>query len=158
MTRARLAGVFLTLALAGCGESAARFKPAGTTARAALELALNAWKNGESADTLASGVPPVQAVDSHWRAGRKLASFEIVKEEPGETDQRFSVRLIEDGPGAKGKLKSAPAPAAAEVTYVVIGHDPVWVYRDEDYARLLNMDDSPKATRPAAKSKPGGRP
>jgi hypothetical protein len=151
-------GLLLAVAaLPGCGSSSNAHQPTASTARAALDSALSAWKNGEGADALAAKSPSVQAVDSHWRAGQRLTSYEVVKEEPGEGDQRFTVRLTEDDP--KSKTKSPVS--SKEVTYVVIGRDPIWVYRDEDYTRLLNMDDNPQPTRKGsgagAGARPGGR-
>ena len=40
------------------------------------------------------------------------------------------------------------------VRYVVHGRDPVWVYREEDYKRMLNMDNNPV---PTSSSKSGAR-
>jgi hypothetical protein len=147
----RSALLLAVAALSGCGSASNAHQPAASTARAALDSALSAWKNDEGADTLASKSPSVQAVDSHWRAGQRLASYEVVKEEPGEGDQRFTVLLTEDDPKNKSK---APV-SSKEVTYVVIGHDPIWVYRDEDYTRLLNMDDNPQSARKGPR--PGSR-
>jgi hypothetical protein len=151
----RISLLVAVTALSGCGSSSNAHQPAASAARAALDSALSAWKNGEGPDTLASKSPSVQAVDSHWRAGQKLTSYEVVKEEPGEGDQRFTVRLAEDDP--KNKAKSSAS--TKEVTYVVIGRDPIWVYRDEDYTRLLNMDNNPQPARKAggAAPRPGSR-
>jgi hypothetical protein len=137
-------------ALTGCGDSSTKHQPTASTARAALDSALTAWKSGEKPETLASKSPSVQAVDSHWRLGANLESYEILKEEPGEGDQRFTVRLTEQSPKAKAK------PTPLEVTYVVLGHDPIWVYRDEDYTRFVNMDNNPQPARKGVPS--GGKP
>jgi hypothetical protein len=145
------AGLLLTLAaLSGCGGASNAHQPSASTARAALDSALSAWKNGEAADTLAAKSPSVQAVDTHWRAGAKLESYEVVKEAPGDGDQRFTVLLAENDSKTK-----ATGSAKKEVTYIVIGRDPVWVYRDEDYTRFINMDDNPAPTRKGAR--PGAR-
>ena len=32
-----------------------------------------------------------------------------------------------------------------------VGRDPVWVYREEDYTRMLNMDNNPRPARPSRK-------
>jgi hypothetical protein len=67
----------------------------------------------------------VHVVDSKWQAGQKLARYEIVKDEPGENGTTFySVRL------------TLQSPAKEEVArYVVVGRDPLWVYREEDFTQ-----------------------
>lgn len=87
--------------------------------------------------TIAGAEPAIEVVDSSWQGGRKLASFEILREEGGEQDRRFVVRLHHPvAPREK-------SPEEEEVPYRVIGKGPTWVYREEDYARVLNMDNGP---------------
>ena len=66
--------------------------------------------------------PSIQAVDSKWRAGQKLSKWEIVGEESNQGPTFFSVRLT---------LKGVATPQT--VRYVVVGRDPLWVYREDDY-------------------------
>jgi hypothetical protein len=40
--------------------------------------------------------------------------------------------------------------AAEDARYMVVGTGPIWVYREEDYQRMINMDNSP-TTRPASR-------
>ncbi|HEV3438987.1 MAG TPA: hypothetical protein VG122_16595 [Gemmata sp.] len=118
-----LAGCLLAVC-AGCSsKSNDKFIPSETRAREALEAALTAWKDGKKPG-LIDGTPiPVQAVDSQWLAGKKkLTDYEIVAQEPGEGPPLFSVRLTIQG-------SSQPI----IVRYYVVGKDPLWVYREEDY-------------------------
>jgi hypothetical protein len=134
-----LAFVATFLGLA-CGGPA--MNPKAPVARTALETALDAWRAGKKPGDLAQADPPIQAVDNEWTNGRKLASFEILGEEPSESDKRFKVKLT----------YAAPAPTAgAEVVYVVLGVSPVAVFREEDYARTLNMEDNPSSKSKAKK-------
>lgn len=133
----------MLLALVGCGSSA-DVNPSADLARASLERALATWKEGGPPGTIAGAEPTVEVVDSAWRNGQKIEGFEIIGEEKSETDKRFVVRLKQPKP-AEDK----------EVTYVVLGRGPVWVYRDEDFVRSMNMDDNP--TPPAARKKGRGR-
>ena len=110
--------------------------PPADRARAALEAALNAWRDGKRPGNIADTDPPVQAVDNEWTNGRKLAAFEVVAERPSESDKRFVVRLRYKAPEA-----------AAEAVYVVLGASPIAVFREEDYARTLNMDNNPTPPR-----------
>jgi hypothetical protein len=119
--------------LSGCsGKTAESFVPASDNAQASVERALSAWQSGAAAGRLeptASGQVPLQAVDSDWLAGKKLADFEIVSELPRDSGpRRFSVRLM---------LSGAAAPL--EVTYYVVGKDPLWIFRDRDYMQTTTM-------------------
>ncbi|MHC5538228.1 hypothetical protein ACYOEI_08365 [Singulisphaera rosea] len=106
--------------------------PQGDAARSALERTLEAWKAGKRPDALARDTPPVQVGDNEWAGGRKLGSFEILGELPSEADKRFKVKLTYDG-----KAKDA------EVVFIVLGAGASAVFREEDYARMLNMDNNP---------------
>jgi hypothetical protein len=112
--------------------------PTADRARSALEAALTAWTEGKKPGLIAGTDPPVQAVDNDWTNGRKLAGFEILGEQPSESDKRFVV-----------KLNYADAAAAVQAVYVVLGVSPVHVFREEDFARTMNMDNNPvpKKTR-----------
>ena len=111
---------------AGCADrSYSRYVPPEGSSRKALEAALTAWQKGEAPGQVDSGPPVVQAVDSKWQAGQKLAGYEIVKDEPGENGTTFySVRLT---------LKSPAKQVMAR--YVVVGRDPLYVYREEDFSQ-----------------------
>ncbi len=120
-----LVALFACSVLSGCRQTKdARATPA-KTAREALEVALNAWQNGQSSGKIENASPPVQAVDSIWSKGRKLQSYEILSEDTEADGVRwFSVRL------------SLQKPESTEtVRYVVKGRSPVWIYREEDHQR-----------------------
>jgi hypothetical protein len=126
-----LAGAVLVLACAGCGGTKTGFEryiPAKDTARRSLETALDVWVKDGRPGTVAGTSPTIEVVDSRWKAGQKLASYEILQQEPGDGPPRFSVRL---------KLKKSPGDEV--VRYVVLGRDPLWVYREDDYNRLSGM-------------------
>jgi hypothetical protein len=131
----------------GCGGSSKAYTPSSATAREALDAALASWQKGSRPDQLAVNATPVHPVDFQWLAGAALEGYTIVAEETGgeagDPSKTFSVDL---------KLK-APA-KATKARYVVLGRSPIWVYREEDYARLLNMDNNP---RPARTGTPNAR-
>ena len=128
----------------GCGQTSV--VPPVMAARQALETALNAWKDGKTQQSLTVGTPVVNAVDSEWANGKKLASFEIVREEPSDSDKRFVV-----------VLKFVQPDEAIETSYIVIGLSPITVFRKEDYERGMAMDNNP-ISRPARQKKAGSRP
>ena len=113
----------------GCSRNSDKtYVPASATARDALTAALGAWQNGRRPGKIETAGAAVQAVDSQWQAGAKLRGFEILGEQPSEGPKQFSVRLSLDEL-AKDQ----------EVRYVVVGRDPIWVVREEDYAQFRNM-------------------
>lgn len=125
-----LAACGLVLALSsGCGwdRSYGRYKPTEATSRQALEAALDAWQGGKAPDQV-GGEPAVQVVDSAWRNGQKISRYEIVGEEAGDGLTFFSVRLTPKGRGAEKVVR-----------YVVVGRDPLWVYREDDYKTKAGM-------------------
>jgi hypothetical protein len=81
----------------GIGGGGGAAVPAADVARDALEKSLAAWKNGQRPGTISGGDAPIQAVDFTWQAGSKLQSFEIVREEPSESERCFVVRLLLGG-------------------------------------------------------------
>ena len=112
-------------------------KTPGDVARKSLEAALTAWQNGQQPGSIQAANPAVQATDSDWSGGKKLESFEILGEEPADSDKRFKVKL--------NLGKAAPA---VEATYIVLGADPVLVFRSSDYDRMINMDNNPAQKKP----------
>ena len=125
-----LLGGLLLVVATGCGYSGyERYVPPEQAARQALETALTAWQNGQPPDEVAAGPPVIRAVDSKWKSGQKLSNFQILSEEPGPSGPTFfSVRLT---------LKS---PAKEQtVRYVVVGRDPLWVYREADFQSGAGM-------------------
>jgi len=114
------------LVAAGCGSGAGQYTPAPQAARGSLEAALAAWRDGDPPGTV-QGTPCVQVVDSTRREGQSLRSFEI---------------LSETSAGAQGRC------------YVVVGIDPIWVFRKEDYDHLGHwehpMPEAPPQPTPLA--------
>jgi hypothetical protein len=119
----------LLLFAGGClSRGYERYVPAQQTARHALEAALTAWQDGKPPGQVADGPPSIQAVDSKWKGGQKLSKFEILGEESGAGPTFFSVRLTLKKP-AKEQV----------VRFVVVGRDPLWVYREDDFQTGAGM-------------------
>lgn len=116
-----------TLLLAGCspGGKVEDFTPPADNARKALEAALGHWKSGNKPGTIPGITPVVEVLDSKWKAGQKITGYEVLGEDPA-------------GPGPRTfKVRLTPAQGApVEVKYIVVGIDPLWVYRDEDFRKL----------------------
>lgn len=124
--------VVVAIALTGIACERGNAIPTEATARAALETSLTAWRDGKKPTDTVKADPPVHSVDNVWNSGRKLASFEILREEPSETDRRFAV-----------KLQFVDKPTEAEVVYVVLNTQPFAVFRQDDFDRNMNMDNNP---------------
>jgi hypothetical protein len=123
----------------GCGTSTRAYTPNAASARDALDSALAAWQKGGKAEQLATASPQVHVVDNQWQAGKVLEGYEILEEKPGEadTEKRFAVLL---------KLKKPEGEKRVE--YIMIGREPLWIFRDDDYAKAGIMGEDTKPQRP----------
>ncbi|MSR59217.1 MAG: hypothetical protein EXS05_16500 [Planctomycetaceae bacterium] len=73
--------------------------------------------------------PAIGVVDHLQQVGRPLEAFEILGEVPGQAARCFAVRLRLSEPELEVRER-----------YVVIGIDPLWVYRQEDYDLISHWD------------------
>jgi hypothetical protein len=119
-----MTGLACALGTAGCDRAETRYIPAADSARASLEAALTAWKNGAPHEPVKSQDTSITMFDSRWRSKAKLERFEITEELPPSPHRAFRV-----------KMRLAKQKADEETTYLVIGIDPLLVYRSEDYER-----------------------
>src|SRR5487761_1096951 len=118
--------------LEGCAESRSgyeRYVPSVAGAEEALNQVLSAWKRGESAGPLECHSAPVtiQVADSTRRPGQRLVEYELLGEIAGEGPRTFAVRLKLENPNA-----------VREVRYYLVGIDPLWVFRQEDYEAIVH--------------------
>lgn len=94
------------VALAGCGPTARQADP--DAARAALRQALDAWKKGESPESLKAASSPVTVADQQWARGAKLIDYELSdKTTANGFDQRFTATLTLADPAGKKTQKVA---------------------------------------------------
>ena len=114
----------LLMGQVGCARSSyKRFIPAEEAARAALTASLEAWERGEPHGPVAgTEAPVVHFVDSHHKPEQRLKGYEVQTMVPGEGPRVFAVRLKLDNPAEEMRVR-----------YVVVGLDPLWVLRQEDY-------------------------
>jgi hypothetical protein len=68
-------------------------------------------------------------VDQHRRPGQTLENFTILGEVSGDGGRWFEVELHLDEP-----------PQKVQVRYVVVGIDPLWIFRQVDYEMLSHWD------------------
>src|SRR5688572_26427826 len=126
-----LTAVAAMVCLVGCGRSnsAASFVPGEDVARQALTDAMTAWKNDGSTSLSQDGETMVEVVDKHRRPGQSLVAFEILGEVSGIGGRSFEV-----------KLELANPSQTEHVRYIVVGINPLWVFRQEDYELLSHWD------------------
>lgn len=129
-----LVAVIIFPCFMGCSGSTRgyeRYVPDVAKAQEALNLVLAAWKNGEPAGALNfdSAAITIQVADSTRRPGQRLVDYELLGEVAGEGPRTFVVRLKLDNPSAE-----------REVRYYLVGIDPLWVFRQEDYDALIHWD------------------
>lgn len=141
LCRALFAVTFGGVALAlvpGCGSANSAYSSSAASARQGLENALATWQKGGKADQLATATPQVHVVDSQWQGGQVLEGYEILEEKPGqaETERRYAVLL---------KLKK-PA-GEKRVEYIIVGREPLWIFRDDDYEKAGTMGEDAKPQR-----------
>jgi hypothetical protein len=122
--------------LSGCGRGRAveDYVPQSDTARAALERTLVAWKKGNPYGTIRDDSPAVDPFDARWQAGEKLESFTIGEEVPGQQHPHFKVTIQLEGQEPESN------------TYLVIGIDPLLVFRDVDYKKATGTGGSPDSS------------
>lgn len=123
--------IFLSCAtvwIPGCGSGEEKYIPSESTAREALDAALTAWKSGQAHGTVKSFAVPIDTFDARWQAGGKLETFEVVREEAFEGPRKFVVnmKLVDDK-------------SAEEVVYLIVGNDPLLVFRQQDYDKASGM-------------------
>ena len=114
---------------AGCGRGgeapAPAFVPSWAEARQALELSLSAWRDAPSPTPASSDTRGVQTVDKQRTPEKRCCPIQILGQLEIENTRQFTVRLNLEGEESPQLVK-----------YNVLGRDPVWVFRLDDYELL----------------------
>ena len=132
-----VAFVALVLALAtgvGCsrGQRNEDFVPSEDAARNALEAHLQAWTRGENSHVIVDTQPVVMIVDDLRLKGRTLTEYKILGTVPADAPICFAVQLSLGNPQAEVRER-----------YVVVGMDPLWVWRYDDYLTITHWCQPP---------------
>jgi hypothetical protein len=129
--------------LVGCpAPGPERFIPAEEKARQALDAALASWQRGEPHGPVpGTAAPVIQFVDSHHKPEQRLRSFAVLGLAPGDGPRVFTVKLSLEGPAQE-----------VQARYVVVGLDPLWVIRHEDFEMLAHWDHPMKGTAGEARA------
>ena len=135
----------LLLVATGCEHqrSASEFIPASDECRDALTTALDAWKAGHPAGPVAGTVPLIHVTDSTRISGQTLKSWKLLGEVPGNAQRCYAVRLVLENPNEERRER-----------FVLVGIDPLWIFRHEDYDLLRHWEHQmPKESGPDAASR-----
>ena len=127
--RAGLAAATLVAAFSGCSRSQKNqdFIPPEAAARAALDAALRAWSRGDTAQTVPETDPPGMVIDERRVKTRPLVGYTILGQVPADAPVCFAVQLKLSNPTEEVRER-----------YVVVGIDPLWVWRYDDYLMITH--------------------
>ena len=136
----------------GCGhskrESVELGPPDLKSSRSALVASLDAWKADQRSSGVIIGSAPSIGIVDAMRTERRLLDYEVVGPlMVVEKGRPFAVRLILDAPRE-----------TVAARYIVLGRDPLWVFRQEDFERMLHWEhkmDPESQPLPAAPSTSG---
>jgi hypothetical protein len=136
-----LAAPVAVFCICGCGSNrAARYVPDAAVARQALAAALTAWKEEGGTSFRLEDETAVEVVDRYRRPGQVLSEFNILGEVAGDGGRWFEV-----------ELRLANPRQTEQARYIVVGIDPLWVFRQTDY-EMLGHWDHPMPAKSSAKS------
>ncbi|MFI5460160.1 MAG: hypothetical protein ACHRXM_32490 [Isosphaerales bacterium] len=130
--------------MAGCAASndaaAPGFLPGWDEARQALVSALSAWRDAPSPLPDSFNTRSVQFVDKRRRPNQRLRAFQILGQADIENARQFTVRLNLEGEESPQLVK-----------YNILGRDPVWVFRLEDYEMFSHWEHDMDEPAPGPK-------
>ena len=105
------------------------FKPGTELAKTALIRALKDWQAGKPAGEIAGSKPLIHVTDTNRKPKQALDRFIILGETPGRSGRTYAVELSLKHPDEHLKTE-----------YIVVGIDPLWVFRREDFELLMHWD------------------
>ena len=132
MKRPRILGALVGLLAIGCARTPDGSRtplPKPADARAAMEAALGCWKAGKPTGRRESTTPPVQIMDSFRKPGQAVDGWEILGQTTGERAVAMTVRVQFTSPKATETIR-----------FLLLGTDPVLVFRQEDYDLISHFD------------------
>ena len=135
--------LLFAVSAAGCSSRGQRnedfITPEGE-ARKAIDTYLESWKNGEFDQALPGTKPQIMVVDDTRLKKRPLKEYRVLGAVPADAPLCFAVQLSLDNPKAEVRER-----------YVIVGRDPIWVWRYDDYVMITHWEHDMSA--PASPSK-----
>jgi hypothetical protein len=105
------------------------YLPGWPEARSAVETALASWRDAGPTEPQRTESRTVMFLDRKRRPGDRLRSFAILGQSDVENVRQFTVRLQIEGD-----------PAYRLVRYNVLGRNPSWVFRLEDFEQICHWE------------------
>ncbi len=140
-----VAGMLSTaLTVGGCGKKAPDYTPSVESAEAAVRRGLDAWKEGQPSGEVPGTNPTICITDIGRKPGQTLESYQILGEIHGSTGRTIAVTLSLANPSEEVKAR-----------YIVVGIDPLLVFRQEDYDLLMHWDHRMPTTPADSETNPG---
>lgn len=100
-----LISLLIACVAVGCGSAQHAPDLSESVAQSSLTTALDAWKQGQTPDSLGQRSPQIIVGDTQWEAGQRLVSYKVL--EPATSDGsnlHVPVELeLEDGAGVRSK-------------------------------------------------------
>ena len=127
-----LLGLSGLLYVSGWLGEAKNFVPPSEVARSAVKQGLEAWQSGAMSGEIAGTKPLIVVTDVKRKPSQLLEHFEILGETPGRAGRTFAVQLQLSKPIESVKTE-----------YIVVGIDPLWVFRREDFELFLHWSHQP---------------
>ena len=89
----------------GCGSGGSAPELDAGLAQRSLTTVLDAWKQGQTSDSLQQGSPKIVAVDNQWQSGLKLVDYKVLDTSTNDgSNLHVPVELeLEDGAGVRSK-------------------------------------------------------
>ena len=118
-------------AFSGCQKARtnADFIPSQSQSLEALKVALDAWKAGKPSGPVPGTSPVVHITDSSRVSGQTLDDYQILGDVPGNAPRCIAVKLKFSHPAEEKRER-----------FVIVGIDPLWIFRHEDYDLLLHWE------------------
>lgn len=119
--------LYLCIALfaAGCGGPSLQTPADSGQARQALCTTLDAWKRGDSVESLRGASPAVQVNDPDWPAGYRLTDYQVADQEARHgTDLRYHVALTLKDPNGRIVRKNTTYIVGTNPVPTVVRNDP----------------------------------
>jgi hypothetical protein len=113
----------------GCSRSNRDYTPSSLTAEGALRAGLDAWKAELPVGPVPDTNPIVHVVDMNRKPDQRLKAYKILGEKAVPSGRTFTVVLELEEPTEE-----------VRTYYHVVGIDPLWVFRKEDYELLSHWD------------------
>jgi hypothetical protein len=117
------------------------FMPGWDEARQSLEL--SAWRDAPSPLPASFDTRAVKFVDKRRKPNQRLLAFQILGQSDIENARQFTVRLTLEGEESPQLDK-----------YNVLGRDPVWIFRLQDYEMFSHWEMDMQEPAPNASEKP----